>query len=324
MAFEIKQTWWHITDVSYFNYPSKRLRQVMDIYTNQNILPLRIASDFLGLRVYARNSFYNELAFTWNQGGSQIFISLDLNSFPNVPNELNPDSIPNYKHTKIEIEYIISDKNLIPSERDGGLSKMIDRHLSPKFLSILRKEGELQPEIYITPPKGWEINSDGHSITTVFLWVENGVAQKLEDPEYMLFINSENGEKSYNYLFDSNGYNGPNASGHNFEMNYLSSISNTSLLLSIVFPIGFLTISFVLGIFVFLSSRGIFQLNLGYTEYFGYLAIVVTYIYVYLSYVKEGYLFPKPIFAQTGVGYTILIIAIGIICKLNIIGSILK
>jgi len=122
----IKQSWWHIEAI-FFPHPMHKIRQVMDIY-----IPIiykesrggRIELPFYendgcfgGLRIYARNENYNEIAFIAEQsdGKIQIMLTPDYSSLPiiNINN--------NYLyHLKLETEYLKFD------ESNGGSYEGID------------------------------------------------------------------------------------------------------------------------------------------------------------------------------------------------------
>ena len=108
MPTEIQQTWWHIEE-TYFPSPARKIRQVMDIFTNEHqiVFPL-IPQPFVGLKVIARNANNNEIAFLDVKHQNQVIIlNLDnTNKFPDAPAGLT--KYDGMKHLKIEIEYILS------------------------------------------------------------------------------------------------------------------------------------------------------------------------------------------------------------------------
>ena len=313
MAIEIKQMWWHVNDISYSDYPSKRIHQVMDIFSDQSDIPIHINGEFLGLKIIGRNDSRNEIGYIWDPNGRDIILNINLNAFPDVLPIHNPNNIQNFKHLKIELEYIIWDDSvqLYPSESIFG---RIRDFFSPRYISRLEFDGEAQPEFRITTPKGWQICDNGDDIATTFIWIEQNQAQILEDPPYLSFIKVENNSTTYNYLFDADGYNGPNSSGHRFMGRYLSSIDPQSLVVSVVIPIAFFVGSVAL---VIADILKFFPLNLNYSEYLTYFVAASAFLYVYLTYLRLGYVFPTHRYIKIGIVSVLITVVLGIILKLH-------
>lgn len=111
MVIKIKQSWWHIEEI-YFPHKGRKIRQVMDIYINEQYLPLLLNSnEYLGFKVYARNLNNKELAYL------EYTPSLEANSNKNCKEDYNlivnlgslegyPDvddkDYKNLKHVKIQ------------------------------------------------------------------------------------------------------------------------------------------------------------------------------------------------------------------------------
>jgi len=122
----IKQSWWHIEAI-FFPHPMHKIRQVMDIYipviykeSNGGRLELPFYENdgcFGGLRIYARNANYNEIAFIAEKygGKTQIMLTPDYSRLPilNINNNY-------FYHLKLETEYLKFDQS------NGGSYEGID------------------------------------------------------------------------------------------------------------------------------------------------------------------------------------------------------
>jgi len=61
---KIQQTWWHLDDI-YVPHPARRIRQVMDLFTDGSTYTLGNLNNeyFVGLKVITRNGLHKEIAF---------------------------------------------------------------------------------------------------------------------------------------------------------------------------------------------------------------------------------------------------------------------
>jgi len=176
----IWQTWWHIEEV-YYPTQARKIRQVMDIFTDETEIPLELNDEFVGLKIFGRNgSSYREIAFLETNGVNgmaPIILNLSpLESFPPVPNNLY--EIPDLKHVKLEIEYILINPKIFNNWNESLIHK-IKGILFPKKRSTIQINNFIQPEFYFTTPPGWRIANKGHSIgmgcyikTYLFSWDE--------------------------------------------------------------------------------------------------------------------------------------------------------
>ncbi|MDD4414999.1 MAG: hypothetical protein PHR14_10760 [Oscillospiraceae bacterium] len=148
----IKQNWWHIEPIFSGLMGDDilhKIRQIMDIYLKYDLymggnitIPLKISSNkFLGLRVYARNLYNNEIAFISDDNNRDITLSLPKDQ--SLPTRIINDTI--YYHLKLEIEYIVP--NIDNKKYQLPMCK---------FCEFLQSD-IIQPEFYITAPLGWRI-----------------------------------------------------------------------------------------------------------------------------------------------------------------------
>lgn len=321
---EIKQTWWHIEEI-YFPSNARIIRQVMDIFTNQNAIYLYLNDKFVGLRVSARNS-NREIAFL-ESPENNIVINIDpLNTFPKLPND-NIDNCKNCNHVKLEIEYILID----PKIEKYNLSFKFN----PKFLleivitKILHKKkatikilGRIQPEIYITFPEGWRIANNGSAIgmncfidnkkeTNIELSNSNNKPIRVQFHEP--FVKLIDRKYKYNYLITEDSYNNicskiKKDSSVYFEFTYISQMSRMFAYILFVIPSVFLIIS---SIILYCGYNSIIQkipfpFETSITT--GYLILLLSFLYFYYGIVKENFFIPYKRVHSAIFIYTLLVI----------------
>lgn len=312
MVTIVKQTWWHIEEI-YFPSYARKIRHIMDIFTDQTEIPLELDDDFVGLKVIARNSLNREIAFleSNNEGKtSPIILNLDpLNWFPDAPKSLSKEH--NLKHAKLEIEYILTNPK-IKNLKNNLIDKIKDK-ITPKKEATIEIGGLIQPEIYVTLPPGWRISGkpEGHAVgvryfnqNTEETERDEGIkivnrenpqphAIKLEEP----FIKQTDGKRTYNYLIHHDSYSeiieiAKNNRHIRFEVTYVSQMSRMVAGVSIVPFVVFLSLSALIlfsGVWsITQKSPFIFDSNFGT----GYLIILLSFSYFYNNLVKEGFYIP--------------------------------
>ncbi len=140
MVTIIKQTWWHIEEM-YHPSNARKIRHVMDIFTDETQIPIKLDDEWVGLRVNARNSLPNrEVAFledkdTKENINSSLILNLEpLSSFPSVPksfaNKFDWNSIPGDDNNRLlnflknEIDFNRVEKAKI-IKKNGGRTILI-------------------------------------------------------------------------------------------------------------------------------------------------------------------------------------------------------
>jgi len=161
----IWQTWWHIEEV-YYPTQARKIRQVMDIFTDETEIPLELNDEFVGLKIFGRNgSSYREIAFLETNGVNGmapiILILSPLKSFPPVPNNLY--KIPDLKHVKLEIEYILINPKIFNSWNESLIHKIMGI-LFPKKRSTIQINNFIQPEFYFTTPPITTTNNNSWTV----------------------------------------------------------------------------------------------------------------------------------------------------------------
>lgn len=159
MVVEIQNTWWHIED-TYSPSNAKMIRHVMDLFTDEEQISYDIKSDFVGLRVHARNLSNREIAFLegLDKSKSSSFIILNLGSLEDYPNppvsHLKEEYLhENLKHVKLEIEYIQTKPSII------NVNDFRCKFAHKKYSSTAIN-GLIQPELYFTLPLGWRMGGN--------------------------------------------------------------------------------------------------------------------------------------------------------------------
>jgi len=139
---EIYQAWWHLEDCI---SPSdgKIYRQVLDIYTDEEIILIKLNKNFVRLKIKSKYNGH-ELPFVACKDG---FVRVNVGE-PSIWPTTELDT----KHVKFEVEYI-------------DTNPQFDRF--PKFFRLFGYEntfsidGFTQPEFSITLPKGLKLRHNG-------------------------------------------------------------------------------------------------------------------------------------------------------------------
>lgn len=314
MVTIIKQTWWHIEDV-YHPSHARKIRQVMDVFTNETDFPIEIDNHFVGLRVIARNLANRELAFV--EKGDEKVIILNLNILDSLPYAPIKDSKQtNLRHIKIEFEYIYTKPQIqnvwyYPWKRNSHVDI----------------NGQIQPEVYITLPLGWRM--DGNSILSqIFGLGKNkegyhlGMVCKLKDnskrenriklcPSNQIepsekeiifktpFINLVDGKRKYSYSINEECYKKLNQFLKNeknedisYSLYYTSQIDLKVLLISI-FPLFFLLTSIALIVAKFSMLSSMVNGSLPVANYsMPFIIVLMSFSFFYYSLIKDGYNIP--------------------------------
>ena len=272
----------------------------MDIYTNENEFSFNLEGIyFLGIRIIGRNSTRHEIAFIEKE--DKIILNLDINSFPAVRKRFGDDKLE-LRHAKIEIEYIIRNAFAEPFYRSNFFLNIIDRFI-PKKTSAINIKGKIQPEFYITLPKGWKmagntffgklfrpsIEKEGQAISITY----NTNDQVKDLSIFKPFVDRVDNKRRYSYLTDMTDIytDGTDYSQISFDCSYISQISGKIAFLSLI-PIFFLLFS--LSLYYCLFSIILFDKPLiieqGYC--LSYLIVLMSYSFFYVTLIKEGYNMP--------------------------------
>lgn len=326
MVIEIKQTWWHIEEI-YFPHAGRKIRQVMDIYIDEQYLPISLDSnEYLGFRIYARNANNKELAYLEYKPSSNsnnccnedesynLIVNLgSLIDYPAVEDEDNE----NLKHVKIEFEYIQMHP-IIYEHINSGFEKIICDYIRPKRLGFATIRGNIQPEFYVTLPLGWRIGN----VELLDTYTENegtkcafGEKQgssikiiELEKP----FISIIDGKRKYNYVINNLAKTRPDANKKPvYAFSYLSVMSYKMVGLSLMPHFFLFVMFFITGEIVYNRIFNSCWLNLGLPVAFSYLISMLAYCYFYTTFIKEGYYIPHSVaFKIASVGSLVLILFI--------------
>jgi hypothetical protein len=302
MVFYSSQCWFHYED-HYSPYPAKEVRKVVDIYTDQKDIRIPLGKiNFLGLKVFARNSNNNEIAFIWDSNGQDVILNLDLGAFPNG----NPPH-SDLKHVKIEIDYIIVDAEVqnqqnqqlgIDGKEGPGIKDRIriegseygtifseywDKWFWPKKTATISHKDRIQPEFDIMIPKGWEISNGGIGYCYEAKWKDqSGEEKHCGDKFEIPTIKWSDGKLRYDYLLClDNDYYNDKSKDHNIEFTYFTQLSFRFVIAFVIFPLALLFLS----ICIFLG-------NFNETFLISLLIFILTFGFVYLGYLKEGYSLP--------------------------------
>ena len=207
----------------------------MDLFTDEPNIPIIIGSEFVGLRVFARNCPSREIAFLeekTDNNSTTLILNLDpLDLFPKPSVTLNGNE--KCRHVRIEIEYILINPE-IPNLDVNNLKEIIWDKLFPKKKSTVLLIGEIQPELYLTLPLGWRCrerekgkdffkklfhsrkNTEGYSVGMVCYINETSevnsaipLTPKVKTHNVLFnkpFIKINEGKRTYNYSIDADNF----------------------------------------------------------------------------------------------------------------------
>lgn len=337
IVIEIKQTWWHVEEI-FHPHIGRKIRQVMDIYVNEQFIPISLDSlKFLGFRVYARNLNNKELAYLEDNCGSEFKILVNLGSLDNYPivsktddNYTSENNGIDLRHVKIEFEYILMNPD-IEDQNETKISSRCFNFFRQKKEGNFSIRGNIQPEFYITMPLGWRIgkidlfslNSNLEGNQCVLIRKYDSLDKKPEQLKLeMPFISVLEGKRKYNYLISDfvsdKSKSGVNNEHFTYIFSYIAEMSNKIVGISII-PLFYLLI---VGLFIMSISYNYILyskiLNLGISTGLSYLISLLAYCYFYASFVKDGYYIPHKFYFMASIILSLfVIVAIFIIALFN-------
>lgn len=323
MVFWPVQSWWHYVDI-YCPHPAKEVKQVTDIYTDQREVPIDLSDiHCLGIKILARNSSEREIAFIWDQQSQKVILNLELQYFPKAPHPYQ-----HYRHVKIEISFLIvpfenafqGNTNLQGPEIEDFFRTrwdkfIIDHWFWPKKIAHLYNNEPIQPEFDITLPKGWEIIEDGWYYFYKVKWRNLNGEEKIEyEKEEIPSIRWNEGQVRYNYLLKFNwDYYNPQSTDHEFEFHYVSQLTWPLVILSSIIPLGFTLFS--LFILFLVDLRLGIPLVFSDAALLSILVLLMSYLFTYLTFIKDGYNIPYQKWAATAFIFTLMVVFFTLICN---------
>jgi len=291
MVVQIEYLEVNIEDI-YYPYPAKKISQVIDILTDQTVIPIDGDFSHFDLKVYAKNLYDKEISLLI--GENSIILNLDpLDSFPLVPKDFrNKDIInseSNLRHVKIDIKYLLTNPN-------GTRFKNFFRILSSVQISSFPNS------IHITSPLGYRIcgSKEGYQIGLDLIKKSN--TDKDQSTNYKMcgyapFICEKQGKRIYNYFINYNEtiekFGAPTEDTlmkDAVRITYISKIEPIVIITTLLIPFLFLCFSFAIIIakFNFIEFSIIDTPN----NSFSFLMILLSYFYFHHSYIKEGRYIP--------------------------------
>lgn len=321
MVTKILQTWYHIEEFHQIKN-SRKVRQVIDLITNDHEFKFDELNrtKFVGIKVSARNDHNNEIPFldyTVKEDPEKnfsIILNFDpLSRFPPVPEKfiIDDDNLKEKSlvQIKLEIEYILTEVEENIPEDETSFEKFISiiEKIGVFFLNIQKTsmsfimEGQIQPEFYITVPKGWMIGKflkeEGQSVRLQLL-MDTGVENLLLDAPYIK-INSN--QKTYNYLINEKSYESVKKrieAGYRnigYKVIYFSHLDYALSLISLIPYYVFLYIStYLMCYIVNYHNVGDGAFHVTGTQGMAYLIGLLSFSYFYYSnLIFEGYNLPK-------------------------------
>lgn len=319
----------------------------MDIFTDDSYMELDLPKidksknfTFVGLKTIARNANNKEIAFIETISNGDIKYLLNLNPidmYPDAPtqykNQYNEDFL---KHIKLEIEYILTDIEIDTAVKSPWLSDTIPfieniltlkvpliakiiRGIFQTKITTITMYGNIQPEFYITLPKGWNImetkkSQDINSYIVMLQKYKNGEFYEdlqLERP----FINIIDRKKKYNFIATTS-YSEVEKDHKDNQIKYnftYASILSFEIKFFTIIPFAFILMD---SFFIYKAIKN--HLNevspLTVALGTGILIAFLSYSYFYFNLGQEGYVIPLEKLYYVALFLT-LVTAVLIICK---------
>jgi hypothetical protein len=197
---KLDQNWWHIRDKPVltskfsFNHPfrscSRNVRQVMDIITNETRLQAPLARNFVRLKV-RKKSNGEELPFL--EEDRKICINLgSLEDWP-LYHTHNPMD-PKLRHVKIEIDFDLLNQNF--------KSKKLDLFKNRFYTSAFSIDQIVQPEFYISLPRGTKLNKKSSILLLLLNFNENTSLEESVDSIGLEKLGIINNKTAYQIRFE--------------------------------------------------------------------------------------------------------------------------
>jgi hypothetical protein len=336
VVVQILQTWYHFEDI-YFPRYGRKVRHVVDLITDDERYSYRDLNNkfFLGLKIFSRNNQNREIPFLEGNNNGEYTINLNFDPLTQYPDP-DPDIIRNYpflngvsnlKHIKIEIEYILSNVEE-DAQEDLNLFERILKKFTLKRYFTISIGGHIQPEFYITLPRGFRIQtgilSDGKKN-----FIEGGdvemvckaekaqrdgtikkkiISLKVDPP----FVKNNLGFVTYNYLINDRYYTRANRISQYYdkivyEFTYSTSPYDVILGLSLL-PLIFLFFSSMIlpGISECLLNNNL-ELKFGSQVGMSYLIVLLSFTYYYATLTNDDYNIPNRTVFIPAIGISIIV-----------------
>lgn len=297
----------------YYPTEGRKIRQVFDLITDEKKFYFSSLDNkkFLGLKVISRNGPYKEIPFLEEISEKSYNIVFNLGDIEHYNKPIGPiikdfelNNNSNLRHLKLEVEYILIDFAKTELSKTTIKDKIVNLIIPTKYKSFVI-EGNIQPEFYITLPKGWIIcKGQKNEGEYVQLEAVNGndepIKILLNNEEYDKFIlyppftKTTNGIKTYNYLIHSESYKEIQKTiTENTKIKYMftyKSQLSTPLLALKHGSFSFIIISIALLLGISYSLCNSIQLKTGSILGMSYLIVLLSFIYYSITIrINDGY-----------------------------------
>ena len=217
----------------------------------------------------------------------------------------------------MEVEYTIPEPEIKDHYGEPELVCIINRIFSPKKKILLEINGPIQPEFTIILPKGWALSQQPNLITCSLTYRKpDGSVQKWTDDECSLnhhcVRENVDGYWKYSLLFNfPKDYFDEKSSNSHFELSYISAIAWDAYLLSIILPTIFTVVSLI--ILACAVSKCFIPINFAPTVYLTLAGMLLSFVFVYVSYYQNGYHLARPLYFISSLAITVVAVALGVL-----------
>jgi len=277
-----KQSWLHFEDII-SPLPGQIIRQVIDLYTDEEIIPFYISSFFIELRVKSRFKG-NELEFIqekdfFHKNTNLILINLgNLNDWPSAI------SNDNLKHVRIEVEYIDN----APIFEENKIFKFLK--IGYSFSSLISEYS--QPEFYYTAPLGMKLKCKNDNFIEVLIEEKeenknNFIKLFLEKGVYQRYFNRK---IKYYFLIDEKSYEKILSTAENPKID----LKSIQIYYDCVYQKKFWFVSLVPILLSILALLNVFISPIGNLSNFNLSGIIIfiSFLTFFYSLIREGYELP--------------------------------
>jgi hypothetical protein len=287
---KIFQAWWHVED-HIDPTDGKQFRQVMDFYTDKNVLLIKLNKNFVKLKIRSRY-FTKELLFTATENS---YFRVNLGDLSDWPEKTSYPHSSKCYHVKLEVDYTDIEPHI---ERYPAIFVYPDIFRLLGYESTYLIDGFTEPEFSITLPKGMNLRKTGiklrnrpYDANIIF----KKKCKKTQKETIMLlnfhppYIDREDGKKTYNFLITQESHNEIlNTDSDEYDVKFkvgYSTINENKYFTVTIFAF-LLPFIILLDIFTNLIDFGQPLINLTYV------VVLISFSTLYLTLHREGYEIP--------------------------------
>jgi len=304
---EIYQAWWHVED---HIDPSdgRQFRQVMDFYTDEKKLLIKLDKNFVKLKIRSRY-LTKELLFSVEENG---YFRVNLGDLSDWPEKTSNNDQKNSKiyHVKLEVDYTDIEPHI---ERYPAIFVYPDIFRLLGYGTTYKIDGFTEPEFSITLPKGMNLRKTGIKLRhrpydANIIFIKKHKKNKKETKQLLDFhspyIDQEDGKKTYNFLITQKSHNeilNTNSDDYDVKFKVGYSTINEYKYFTVTIFAFLLPFLILLDIFTNIINFGTPIINLTYV------VVLISFSTLYLTLHREGYEIPLNKWIMIAIPFTVFL-----------------